>query len=115
MSPDESKDLTPNWNEHGLVAVIAQDSVTGDVLMMAWMNEDALQKTIETGQAHYWSRSRGELWHKGATSGAFQIVKDIRIDCDEDCLLLTVEQQGSGACHTGAKTCFFRPLAPGKR
>lgn len=107
---DETTTFTPQWNEDGLIAAIVQDHITGDVLMLAWMNRDALEKTLETGQAHYWSRSREELWHKGATSGAFQIVQEIRIDCDQDAVLLRVDQQGSGACHTGRKTCFYRSI-----
>lgn len=104
----EAGPLAPQWNQDGLIAAIAQDYATGQVLMLAWMNAEALAKTLETGQAHYWSRSRGELWHKGATSGAFQIVRDIRIDCDQDAVLLKVDQQGEGACHTGRTSCFFR-------
>ncbi len=87
--------------------VIAQDALTREVLMLAWANEEALKKTLETGQMHYWSRSRGEPWHKGATSGHFQAVRDLRIDCDGDTLLALVDQTGA-ACHTGARTCFFR-------
>ena len=108
MKHDETTDFIPKFDEGGLIAAIAQDAATKDILMMAWMNEDALNKTIETGQAHYWSRSRQELWHKGATSGAIQSVKEIRIDCDQDCILLLVDQAGAGACHTGRKTCFYR-------
>lgn len=96
------------YNDQGLVPAIAQDYLDGTVLMMAWMNRDALQKTLETGQAWYWSRSRGELWHKGATSGHFQHVKAIRYDCDSDALLLTIEQVGDIACHTGERSCFHQ-------
>lgn len=108
MALDDTKDLTPKWNEDGLIAAIAQDATTRDVLMLAWMNPEALAKTIETGQAHYWSRSRAELWHKGATSGAVQIIKEIRMDCDQDAVLLLVDQHGDGACHTGRPSCFYR-------
>jgi phosphoribosyl-ATP pyrophosphohydrolase/phosphoribosyl-AMP cyclohydrolase len=96
------------YNEHGLVPAIAQDYLDGTVLMMAWMNRDALQKTLETGQVWYWSRSRQELWHKGATSGHFQNVKAIRYDCDSDALLVTIEQVGDIACHTGERSCFHQ-------
>jgi phosphoribosyl-AMP cyclohydrolase len=92
-----------------LVPAIAQDYATGDVLMLAYMNEEALKKTIETGIAHYWSRSRKKLWMKGESSGNIQIVREIRIDCDEDAILLRVEQIG-GACHTGYRSCFFRTI-----
>jgi phosphoribosyl-ATP pyrophosphohydrolase/phosphoribosyl-AMP cyclohydrolase len=96
------------YNDQGLVPAIAQDYLDGTVLMMAWMNRDALEKTLQTGQAWYWSRSRGELWHKGATSGHFQNVKAIRYDCDSDALLLTIEQVGDIACHTGERSCFHQ-------
>lgn len=105
---DETTELDVTFDQNGLIAAIAQDAKTKDILMLAWMNEQALQKTIETGEAHYWSRSRQELWHKGATSGAIQNIKEIRIDCDQDAVLLLVEQKGSGACHTGRKNCFYR-------
>lgn len=96
------------YNEQGLVPAIAQDHLDGTVLMMAWMNPESLQKTLETAQAWYWSRSRQELWHKGATSGHFQKVKSIRYDCDSDALLLTIEQVGDVACHTGERSCFHQ-------
>lgn len=96
------------YNEQGLVPAIAQDYLDGTVLMMAWMNPESLQKTLETAQAWYWSRSRQELWHKGATSGHFQNVKSIRYDCDSDALLLTIEQVGDIACHTGERSCFHQ-------
>ena len=108
MSVEETQDFTPRFDANGLIAAIAQDAVTKDVLMLAWMNEEALRKTLETGEAHYWSRSRQELWHKGASSGAVQIVKEIRIDCDQDAVILLVEQRGDGACHTGRTSCFYR-------
>ena len=109
-SLEETTALRPRFDKNGLIAAIAQDIETHDILMLAWMNEEALTKTIETRQAHYWSRSRQELWHKGATSGNIQIVKDIRIDCDQDAVLLLVEQKGPGACHTGRKSCFYRKV-----
>lgn len=98
------------WNDAGLLPVITQDQQTGQVLMMAWMNADALQQTIERKEAVYWSRSRQSLWHKGETSGHVQIVRDIRLDCDGDTLLLLVEQRGGIACHTGRAHCFFQQL-----
>lgn len=98
------------FDERGLIPAIVQDSVSGDVLMMAWMNEDSLQLTLDTGEAYFWSRSRQELWHKGATSGNVQVVREIRLDCDGDTLLLLVEPAGP-ACHTGARSCFFRELS----
>ena len=103
--------LKPRFDANGLIAAIAQDAATGEVLMLAWMNAEALAKTLETGRATYWSRSRQALWVKGETSGHVQIVKEIRIDCDQDAVLLRVEQTGA-ACHTGAPSCFYRRVAP---
>jgi phosphoribosyl-AMP cyclohydrolase len=94
----------------GLVPAIAQDVVTGKVLMLAYMNEQSLKATLEEGRACYWSRSRQELWRKGDTSGDIQIVKEVRVDCDNDTILLLVEQKGDGACHTKKWSCFFRRL-----
>ena len=99
--------LTPRYNEQGLVSAILQDSQTREVLMMAWMNEEAYQLTCQTGRAHFWSRSRQALWLKGETSGHFMDVDEIRIDCDQDALLLLVRPTGP-ACHTGNTTCFYR-------
>jgi phosphoribosyl-ATP pyrophosphohydrolase/phosphoribosyl-AMP cyclohydrolase len=96
------------FNEQGLVPAIAQDHLDGTVLMMAWMNAASLQKTLATGEVWYWSRSRQELWHKGATSGHFQKLHAIRYDCDSDALLLTIEQVGDIACHTGERSCFHQ-------
>jgi phosphoribosyl-ATP pyrophosphohydrolase/phosphoribosyl-AMP cyclohydrolase len=96
------------YNEQGLVPAIAQDYLDGTVLMMAWMNRESLQKTLETGEAWYWSRSRQELWHKGATSGHLQKVRSLRYDCDSDALLVTVEQIGDIACHKGERSCFHQ-------
>lgn len=102
------------WNEKGLVAAIAQDATTLEVLMLAWMNRESLQLTLDTGDAHYWSRSRQALWKKGETSGHFQHVKQLRLDCDGDALLLTVEQVGGIACHTGRRRCFYQLLEGGR-
>ncbi len=99
-----------NWTHEGLVPVIAQEVGTGKVLMFAWMDREALKLTVETGQAVYWSRSRKKLWRKGEESGHVQKVKEIRLDCDEDVVLLTVEQLGGIACHTGRHSCFFQKL-----
>jgi len=96
------------WDENGLVPVIAQEAATGDILMFAWMNRDALAKTVELGEAVYWSRSRKKLWHKGEQSGHTQKVLEIRLDCDEDVVLLKIEQKGGIACHTGRHSCFFQ-------
>ena len=98
------------WDANGLVPVIAQEASSGDVMMFAWMNREALAKTVELGEAVYWSRSRKKLWHKGEESGHVQLVKEIRLDCDEDVVLLTVEQIGGIACHTGRHSCFFQKL-----
>lgn len=97
-----------HFNEQGLVPAIAQDYLDGTVLMMAWMNRDSLEKTLTTGEAWYWSRSRSQLWHKGETSGHLQKLKSIRYDCDSDTLLLTIEQIGDVACHTGERSCFHQ-------
>ena len=96
------------WDKDGLIPAIAQDAVTGDVLMFAWMNRDALARTVETGEAVYFARSRGRLWHKGEESGHTQKVREIRIDCDNDVVLLKIEQVGGIACHTGRRSCFFQ-------
>ena len=98
------------WNDAGLVPAIAQDAVSGEVLTLAWMNRDALARTAETQLAHYWSRSRGKLWRKGEQSGNDQRVLEIRLDCDNDAVLLLVEQEGGIACHTGRRRCFFQRL-----
>ncbi|AGS38645.1 MAG: phosphoribosyl-AMP cyclohydrolase [Cycloclasticus pugetii] len=98
------------WDEKGLLPAIAQDHKTGKILMFAWMNQQALQLTVEQGHAVYWSRSRNKLWHKGEESGHQQIINDIRLDCDGDVILLSVEQKGGIACHTGRERCFYRQL-----
>lgn len=97
------------FDERGLIPAVVQDAKTQEVLMVAWMDEEALRKTEETGEAHFWSRSREELWHKGATSGNVQRVQEIRVDCDADTLLVMVKPAGP-ACHTGEKSCFYRRL-----
>ncbi len=107
-SPDWLDDV--KWNADGLVAAIAQEVETNDVLMLAWMDREALAQTFMRGEAVYWSRSRKQLWHKGDTSGHFQKVHDIRLDCDGDAILLKVEQVGGVACHTGRHSCFYRKL-----
>ena len=101
------------WSQDGLVAAVAQDSGSGRVLTVAWMNREALEKTIATGEAHYWSRSRAKLWRQGEESGHVQRVKSLRLDCDGDALLLEVEQVGGIACHTGRASCFYRRLENG--
>jgi phosphoribosyl-AMP cyclohydrolase len=103
-----------NWAGNGLVPAVAQEAGSGRVLMLAWMNREALAKTVETGEAHYWSRSRRKLWHKGEESGHVQKVRSVRLDCDEDVILLEVEQLGGIACHTGRHSCFFQVLEGGK-
>ncbi|MDE1942372.1 MAG: phosphoribosyl-AMP cyclohydrolase [Betaproteobacteria bacterium] len=103
-----------HWNEQGLVPAIAQDASTGQVLMVGWMNREALGLTAEGGTAVYWSRSRRKLWHKGEESGHVQRVLEIRLDCDADVVLLQVEQVGGIACHTGRARCFFRRLENGQ-
>ncbi len=102
------------WTADGLVPVIAQEVGSGKILMFAFMNREALQLTVETGQAVYWSRSRNKLWHKGEESGHVQKVHEIRLDCDEDVILISVEQLGGIACHTGRHNCFFRKLVDGQ-
>ena len=102
------------WDEQGLVPAIAQEVATNAVLTLAWMNRESLAKTVATGEAHYWSRSRRRLWKKGEQSGNVQRVREIRLDCDEDVLLLKVEQQGGIACHTGRHSCFFQKLQDGR-
>ena len=102
------------WNGDGLVAAVAQDAKSGRVLTVAWMNREALKETSERGEAVYWSRSRKKLWRKGEESGHVQKVREVRIDCDSDAILLKVEQVGGIACHTGHESCFFRKLENGK-
>jgi len=98
----------------GLVTAIAQDHASNEILMVAFMNEESFRRTLETGQAVYWSRSRSKLWHKGEESGNVQIVKELLVDCDADVVLMKVEQRGGAACHTGRRSCFFRKLEGGE-
>lgn len=102
-----------SWNEQGLVAAIVQDDETGEVLMMAWMSPESLRLSLAEGRTVFWSRSRHELWRKGDTSGDKQWIRSASVDCDGDVLLFRVHQDGRGACHTGARSCFFRSLGSG--
>ena len=104
-----------SYDNSGLIPAVAQDWLDGSILMLAWMNKESLQKTLETNQVHYWSRSRSEIWKKGATSGNTQTLKEIRFDCDNDAIILLIDQKGSGACHTGEKSCFFNRIENGNR
>ncbi len=106
--------LAPKFDSSGLVTAVATDSKSGDVLMVAHMNAEALRRTIETGEAHYFSRSRNALWRKGESSGHTQRVVEMRVDCDQDAVWIKVEQQGEGACHTGRRSCFYRAVPLGK-
>ena len=99
-----------SYDKNGLIPAIAQDWLDGTILMLAWMNKESLKKTIDSNEVHYWSRSRSELWRKGATSGNTQCLKEMRFDCDNDSIILLIEQNGSGACHTGEKSCFFNKV-----
>jgi len=116
MKRDETNDPLKSlkFGADGLIPAIAQDAASGEVLMVAWMNAESLKRTIETGEAHYWSRSRKKLWHKGEESGNVQRVKEIRADCDKDVLLLQVEQIGGAACHSGFRSCFSWVLRKGQ-
>jgi phosphoribosyl-AMP cyclohydrolase len=108
---EEGVAFTPRFDSHGLIVCVTQEAATGEILMLAYMNELALEKTLETGIVHYWSRSRNALWRKGDTSGQVQRLIDVRVDCDQDALLLRVEAGGDGkACHTGRKSCFYRAV-----
>lgn len=112
---EQGDTLSPRFDAAGLIAAVATDAATGEVLMFAWMNTEALERTLATGEAHYFSRSRNALWHKGATSGQIQRVQEIRIDCDQDAVWLKVRPQGDGgACHTGERSCFYRVVEGGK-
>ncbi|WP_298421224.1 phosphoribosyl-AMP cyclohydrolase [Rhodoblastus sp.] len=112
-SLEEGAVFTPKFDAHGLIVCVTTEASTGEILMLAYMNALALEKTLETGVAHYWSRSRNELWRKGDTSGQVQKVIELRVDCDQDALLLRVEAGGDGkACHTGRKSCFYRKVTP---
>ena len=110
-SLEEGDAFTPKFDAHGLIVCVTTEAASGEILMLAYMNALALEKTLETGVAHYWSRSRKELWRKGDTSGQVQHVVEIRVDCDQDALLLRVNVGGDGqACHTGRKSCFYRSV-----
>ncbi len=98
------------WDQRDLIPAIVQDKSDGTVLMLAYMNRQSLERSLETGETYFWSRSRQELWHKGATSGCVQRIHEIRYDCDGDTLLVLVDQMGAGACHTGERSCFFRKI-----
>lgn len=113
MSTDTDWLDAVRWTEDGLVPAIAQDSSDGRILMFAWMNREALRLTAEQGYAVYWSRSRGKLWHKGEESGNRQRVQEISLDCDNDVIVLSIEQMGGIACHTGRRSCFFQKLVDG--
>lgn len=116
VTTDSSNDWlnSVKWDNDGLVPAIAQDAQSGRILMMAWMNREALQRSAELNQAVYWSRSRNRLWHKGETSGHVQHLSEIRLDCDADVIVLQVEQVGGIACHTGRESCFYRVLKDGE-
>ena len=111
---EEGKYLSPKFDENGLIPVITSDFQTGDILMHGYMNEEALKKTIETKEAHYWSRSRKKIWHKGQVSGFVQIVKEIRIDDDQDSVWLSVDIGSGASCHVGYRSCFYRSIPLGK-
>ena len=110
---EESTDLAPKFDENGLIPVITTDHSSGEVLMQGYMNEVALKKTIKIGEAVYYSRSRKALWHKGKTSGLIQVIKEIRIDDDQDCIWLKVDVKGGASCHVGYRSCFYRSVAFG--
>ncbi len=110
---EESTDFAPKFDSEGLIPAMAIDATTREPLMLAYMNEESLKLTLQLGEAVYWSRSRSEIWHKGKTSGHTQKIVEIRTDCDQDALILVVEQIGAGACHTGRNSCFYRRIVPG--
>ncbi len=111
---EEGTSLAPKFDDRGLIPVVTTDADSGELLMQAYMNREALARTIELGEAVYWSRSRNELWHKGATSGHVQIVRELRVDCDQDSIWLRVEQRGGAACHVGYRSCFYRRVPVGE-
>jgi phosphoribosyl-AMP cyclohydrolase len=110
---EEGQELAPKFDEHGLIPAVTTDHATGELLMVGYMNAEALAKTIETGEAHYFSRSRQALWHKGATSGLVQKVKELLIDDDQDCVWLRVDIAGGASCHVGYRSCFYRTIPTG--
>lgn len=113
MTVDPSMVDLVKFDDNGLVVAIVQDAHADDILMVAYMNDEALKRTLETGRTWFWSRSRQEYWQKGETSGDRQFVREIRIDCDGDALLVLIDQHGNGACHTGERSCFYRSMASG--
>lgn len=112
---EEGTQLAPKFDEQGLIACVTTSAKTGEVLMLGYMNEEALRKTIETGEAHYWSRSRKVLWHKGATSGLVQKVTEMRIDDDQDAVWIAVDIPGDASCHVGYRSCFYRAVPLGEK
>ena len=112
---EESTDLAPRFDENGLIPVVTTDNSSGEVLMQGYMNEESFKKTIEIGEAIYYSRSRKTLWHKGKTSGLVQIIKEIRIDDDQDCVWLRVDVKGGASCHVGYRSCFYRSIPFGTK
>ena len=110
---EEGNDLAPKFDDRGLITVVTTDFDSGEVLMQGYMNPEALQRTIESGEAHYWSRSRQVLWHKGATSGLVQTVRELLVDDDQDCVWLRVEVAGGASCHVGYRSCFYRKVPVG--
>jgi phosphoribosyl-AMP cyclohydrolase len=110
---EEGNELAPKFDADGLIACVTTSAKTGEVLMLGYMNEEALRKTIETGEAHYWSRSRKVLWHKGASSGLVQTVKEMRIDDDQDAVWISVDIPGDASCHVGYRSCFYRAVPVG--
>ena len=111
---EEGSELAPRFDERGLITVVTTDADSGEVLMQGYMNAEALQRTIATGEAHYWSRSRQVLWHKGATSGLVQTVRELLIDDDQDCIWLRVDVAGGASCHVGYRSCFYRKVPVGR-
>ncbi|AXK79485.1 phosphoribosyl-AMP cyclohydrolase [Pseudolabrys taiwanensis] len=112
---EEGTSFTPKFDANGLITAVVTDAANGDLLMVAHMNDEAVRRTIETGEAWYYSRSRGKLWKKGESSGHVQRVIELRVDCDQDALWLKVEQHGAGACHTGRRSCFYRTIPVGQK
>ena len=110
---EEGRELAPRFDEHGLIPAVTTDHASGELLMVGYMNAEALRRTIETGEAHYWSRSRQALWHKGGTSGLVQRVRELLVDDDQDCVWLRVEVAGGASCHVGYRTCFYRRVPVG--
>ncbi|MCB1652351.1 MAG: phosphoribosyl-AMP cyclohydrolase [Alphaproteobacteria bacterium] len=107
---EDSLKFLPRFDAQGLIPCITTSARSGKVLMLAYMNEEALKKSLETGEAHYWSRSRGELWHKGASSGHVQRIIEMRVDCDQDCVWISVDMDEEASCHTGRRSCFYRKV-----